>query len=160
MLRPILMLVFLSGCTGLAWNTTIANDPNVRVAMLASVRPGITTETDLTTRWGRPTQKIREGAETRYIYRDMRNPPDIRFPQFGTNAAYVVVLFQYGLAVGAYSSDTEGCRATFAPRPPGHGFDNPSTVHAVNCGAGFRPFAPERGAFGPGDGTSTAGGKM
>ena len=139
-MRPVFLIVLcLSGCTGLAWNTTVANDPGVRVAMLASVRPGVSTETDVRTRWGRPTQKVREGAEVRYIYRDMRNPEGNYALQFGTSDAYVVVVFQYGIATRAYSSDTEGCRGTFAPRPPGHGFDNPGTVHAVNCGAGFRP---------------------
>lgn len=160
MVRIIPILILLTGCSGLAWNTTVANDPGVRVAMLASVQPGISTETDITTRWGRPTQKVREGAELRYIYRDMRNPPDVYVPQFGDSSAYVVIVFQYGLAVGAYSSDTEGCRATFAPRPPGHGFDNPSTVHPVNCGPGFRPFAPARGSLGTPDKTSTGDGKL
>ena len=69
-----------------------------------------------------------------YVYRNMKNPPGYYTPQFGNSGAYVVVSFQYGLAIGAYSSDTEGCRATFAPRPPGQAFDNPSTVHAVGCG--------------------------
>ncbi len=107
--------------------------------MLASVDPGVSTEADVRTRWGRPTQKVREGAETRYIYRDMRNPPGYFAPQFGRSDAYVVVVFQYGIATRAYSSDTEGCRGTFAPRPPGHGFDNPGTVFAVNCGEGIGP---------------------
>lgn len=145
-------ILMLTGCTGLAWNTTVANDPAVRMAMLASVRPGITTETDLTTRWGKPTQKVREGGETRYIYRDMRNPDGYHFPQFGDSSAYVVVVFQYGLATDAYSSDTEGCRATFAPRPPNHGFDNPSTVHPVNCGAVARPGTPDHEIFTAGKG--------
>ncbi len=76
-------------------------------------------------------------GQVAYIYRNMSNPPGYYTPQFGNSQAYVVVLFQYGLAVGAYSSDTEGCRATFPPRPPGPGFDNPSTVHAVNCGVAY-----------------------
>jgi hypothetical protein len=139
MFRVILLLLMLSGCTGLAFNTTLANEPEVRNAMLTSVRPGVTTERDVTTRWGRPTQKIREGAEVSYVYRDMRNPPGFYAPQFGNSGAYVVIVFQFGLAVGAYSSDAEGCRATFAPRPPGHGFDNPSTVKPVNCGPTTRP---------------------
>lgn len=139
MLRVTLICLMLSGCTGLAFNTTLANDPGVRNAMLTSVRPGVTTERDVTTRWGRPTQKIREGAEISYVYRDMRNPPGFYAPQFGTSTAYVVIVFQYGLAVGAYSSDTEGCRATFAPRPPGHAFDNPSTLKPINCGSTNRP---------------------
>ena len=155
-MRSILTLLFflvLAGCSGLAWNTTVANDPNVRWAMLASVRPGITTETDLTARWGKPTQKIRRGAETRFVYRDMTTPEGYAPPQFGRSDAYVIVVFQYGIAVGAYSSETEGCRATFAPRPPGHGFDNPSTVHPVNCplasGGGTLPDAGTPGPLSP-----------
>ena len=147
MFRILLLAFCLGGCTGLAWNTTVANDPVARMAMLASVRPGISTETDVTTRWGRPTQKIREGGESRFIYRDMRNPPGYAAPQFGMSDAYVVVVFQYGIAVEAYSSDTEGCRGTFAPRPPGAGFDNPGTLHPVNCGAGFRGTTSEKGTL-------------
>ena len=64
----------------------------------------------------------------------MTNPPGYHIPQFGDSSAYVVVLFQYGVAIGAYSSDIEGCRATFAPRPPGAGYPNPATVKPVNCG--------------------------
>ena len=136
------MLVFcllLAGCGGLSWNTTLANDPAVRTAMVTSVRPGISTETDIVTRWGNPTQKVREGAETRFIYRDMSNPPGYLAPQFGNSAGYVVIVFQYGIAREAYSSDTEGCRGTFAPRPPGFGFYNPTTVKPVNCGGTDTP---------------------
>ncbi|QMU58895.1 MAG: hypothetical protein GKR98_12220 [Boseongicola sp.] len=124
----------LGGCGGLAWNATLANHPQVRADMLDSVKPGVTTEITHTSRWGNPTQKIREGAQTRFIYRDMSNPPEYRFPQFGDSSRYVVVIFQYGIAVSAYSSDNEGCRGTFAPRPPGAGFENPTTIHPVNCG--------------------------
>ncbi len=102
--------------------------------MLNSVVPGRTTEKRYVAQWGHPTQKIREGGQVSYVYRNMRNAPGYYAPQFGNSQAYVVVSFQYGLAIGAYSSDTEGCRATFSPRPPGQGLDNPSTVHAVNCG--------------------------
>lgn len=115
----------------------MADHPQVRRAMLASVVPGRTTEKRFALQWGNPTQKSREGGQTAYIYRNMSNPPGYYTPQFGNSRAYVVVLFQYGIAVGAYSSDTEGCRATFPPRPPGPGFDNPSTVHAVNCGVTY-----------------------
>ena len=126
--------LLLAGCGGVAWNTTVADHPQVRSAMLASVVPGRTTEKRYVAQWGNPTQKIREGGQVSYVYRNMSNPPGYYVPQYGNSQAYVVVSFQYGLAIGAYSSDTEGCRATFAPRPPGQGFDNPSTVHAVNCG--------------------------
>ena len=127
----------LAGCGGLAWNTTVADHPQVRQAMLASVQPGYTTEKRFVTQWGNPTQKIHEGAQVSYVYRNMKNPPGYYAPQFGNSGEFVVVAFQYGLAVGGYSSDTQGCRATFAPRPPGQGFDNPSTVHAVNCGVSY-----------------------
>lgn len=102
--------------------------------MLASVQPGRTTETRFRTQWGQPTQKIREGGQVAYVYRNMTNPPGYLFPQFGDSGSHVVVLFQYGVAVGAYSSDVQGCRATFAPRPPGAHYPNPSTVKPVNCG--------------------------
>lgn len=133
----ILLVLFIfafAGCGGTAWNTTVADHPQVRAAMLASVHPGRTTEKRYVAQWGQPTQKIREGGQVSYVYRNMKNAPGYYAPQFGNSQAYVVVSFQYGLAIGAYSSDTEGCRATFAPRPPGQNFDNPSTVHAVNCG--------------------------
>lgn len=133
-MRWLVVQMFLAGCGGLAWNTTVADHPQVRAAMLASVEPGKTTETRFRTQWGNPTQKIREGGQTAYVYRNMTNPPDYLFPQFGDSSMYVVVLFQYGVAIAAYSSDVEGCRATFAPRPPGAAHPNPSTVRPVNCG--------------------------
>lgn len=132
----LLCFLILAGCGGLAWNTTVADHPQVRQAMLASVQTGMT-EKSFASQWGNPTQKIREGAQVSYVYRNMSNPTGYYTPQFGTSGQFVVVSFQYGLAVGAYSSDTQGCRATFAPRPPGHGFDTPSTVHAVNCGVSY-----------------------
>lgn len=133
-MRTLAFLLLLAGCGGLAWNTTVADHPQVRAAMLASVEPGKTTETRFRSQWGNPTQRIREGAQVSYVYRNMTNPPDYLVPQFGDSSMYVVVLFQYGVAVGAYSSDLEGCRATFAPRPPGAAYPNPSTVKPVNCG--------------------------
>ena len=137
MARVLFLCCLLCGCGGVSWNTTVANHPQLRAAMVASVVPGRTTEKRFVLQWGNPTQKQREGAQVAYIYRNMSNPPGYYTPQFGNSQAYVVVLFQYGLAVGAYSSGTEGCRATFPPRPPGPGFDNPSTVHAVNCGVAY-----------------------
>lgn len=133
----IVLLLTLPGCGGLAWNTTVADHPQVRQAMLASVIPGYTTEKQFSGQWGNPTQKIHEGAEVSYVYRNMKNPPGYYAPQYGNSGAFVVVAFQYGVAIGGYSSDEQGCRATFAPRPPGQGFDNPSTVHAVNCGVSY-----------------------
>ncbi|AZQ66587.1 hypothetical protein EF888_05190 [Silicimonas algicola] len=135
-MRRLLLLaaLALAGCGGQAWNTAVADHPQVREAMLASVVPGQTTEKRFVAQWGMPTQKINEGAQISYVYRNMTNPPGYYAPQFGTSAEFVVAMFQYGLAIGAFSSDTQGCRATFAPRPPGPNLDNPSTVHAVNCG--------------------------
>ncbi len=132
----LLGFLLLAGCGGLAWNTTVADHPQVRQAMLASVQLGMS-EKSFANQWGNPTQKIREGAQVSYVYRNTKNPTGYYAPQFGNSGQFVVVAFQYGLAVGAYSSDTQGCRATFAPRPPGRGFDNPSTVHAVNCGVAY-----------------------
>ena len=146
-LALVLVITLLAGCGGMAWNTTVADHPQVRSAMLASVVPGRTTEKRYVAQWGQPTQKIREGGQVSFVYRNMKNAPGYYAPQFGNSAAYVVVSFQYGLAIGGYSSDTEGCRATFAPRPPGQNFDNPSTVHTVSCGVSydgsseFRPIA-------------------
>ena len=133
----LLLCLILAGCGGLAWNTTVADHPQVRQSMLASLQPGYTTEKEFIARWGNPTQKMREGGQVSYVYRNMKNPPGYYAPQFGSSTAFVVVAFQYGIAVGGYSSDTQGCRATFAPRPPGQGFDNPSTVYSVNCGVSY-----------------------
>jgi hypothetical protein len=134
MMRNVLFCLTLCGCGGLSWNTTVADHAQVRASMLESVVADKTTEKSLVSRWGNPTQKIREGGQVSYVYRNMENPPGYRFPQFGNSSAFVVVEFQFGLAVRAYSSDTQRCRATFAPRPPGAGFDNPATVHPSNCG--------------------------
>lgn len=138
-----LILVFLlSGCGGVAWNSTVADSPVTRQAMLASLVPGQTTEKRFVAQWGSPTQKIREGAQVSYVYRNMRNPAGYAAPQFGDSSQFVVVQFQYGLAIAGYSSDTQGCRATFPPRPPGSGFDNPTTVHPVNCIGVSNPVGP------------------
>lgn len=128
------LVVVLSGCSGLAWNTTLADHPQVRNTMLDSVVPGQTTEAGFRARWGNPTQRVREGGQVSYVYRNMTNPPGFYFPQFGDSTAFVIVQFQYGVATTAYSSDSQGCRATFAPRPPGETFFNPTSVKPVNCG--------------------------
>ncbi len=127
-------MLALAGCGGIAGNTTIAETPAVRAAMVESAVPGVTTEATYITRWGLPTQKLREGGEVRYVYRNMRDADGYYVPNFGSSTDYVIVRFQYGIAVGAYSSDMEGCRATFPPRPPNQGFDNPFVVHPANCG--------------------------
>ncbi len=141
-MRLLILILCLSGCGGLAWNTTVADAPSSRWAMLSSIEPGLTTEKRFVAQWGNPTQKIREGAQVSYVYRNMRNPAGYAAPQFGDSSQFVVVQFQYGLAIGGYSSDTQGCRATFAPRPPGQGFDNPTTVRAVNCAGISNPLGP------------------
>lgn len=128
------LALLLAGCGNLAWNTTVSDHPQVRSAMLSSIQPGLTTETGFRTRWGNPTQKIRDGGQVAYVYRNMTNPRSYLFPQFGESNDFVVVEFQYGVATRAYSSDMQGCRATFAPRPPGAAYPNPSTVKPVNCG--------------------------
>ncbi len=137
MIRGAIVCLWLSGCGGLAWNTTLADDAGVRSAMLASVVPGRTTEGDVKARWGNPTQKIREGAQVTYVYRNMSNPPGPYALQFGDSTAYVLIEFQYGIATEVRTPEIEGCRSTFPPRPPGPGFDNPSTVKPVNCGTRF-----------------------
>ena len=141
-MRLLILVLFLSGCGGLAWNTTVADVPSSRAAMLSSIVPGATTEKRFVAQWGNPTQKIREGAQVSYVYRNMRNPAGYAAPQFGDSSQFVVVQFQYGLAIGGYSSDTQGCRATFPPRPPGPGLDNPTTVHPVNCAGVPNPIGP------------------
>ncbi len=120
-------LLLMAGCTGTAWNTEVANTPAARDEIARSVIPGTTTETAMVTRWGYPTQKIKDGAQTEFIYRDMRNPPGYIAPQFGDSQRYVIVTFQYGLATGVRTSDGIPCRGTFVPRPPGYGYGNPGT---------------------------------
>ncbi|MEM9710487.1 MAG: hypothetical protein AAF871_17085 [Pseudomonadota bacterium] len=132
--RSLCFALAVSGCAPLAWDTTIAETPDRRRAMVESVEFGKTTETAFVTRWGAPTQRVREGGQTELIYRSMENPPGYYSPQFGDSANYVIVTFQYGHAVGIRTSDTEGCRATFRPRPAGPGDWNLSTVHPTeNC---------------------------
>lgn len=132
-LLPLLVLI-LAACSETARDTTIAATADRRAVMAASVVPGKTTETELITRWGAPTQRVREGGQTEFIYRAMTNPAGYYAPRFGDSANYVIVTFQYGLAVGVRTSETEGCRATFPPSPPGPGFPHLTTVHpAATC---------------------------
>ncbi|MBT8409104.1 MAG: hypothetical protein KJN93_05720, partial [Alphaproteobacteria bacterium] len=99
--------------------------------MLQSVKIGTTTETAFVTRWGNPTQKVRSGAQTEFIYRNIIDPGSASPIQYGRSDAFVIVTFQYGTAVAVRSTETEYCRATFPPRPPGHGFNTPATVRPV-----------------------------
>lgn len=141
----------LTGCSGLTWDTEVASTFAARTAMAEFVEPGSTTVTAFTTRWGKPTQKVREGGQTEFIYRDVKNPPGWLLPQFGNNEHYVIVTFQYGLATAVRTSDGIDCRGTFPPRPPGFDYDNPTTVKLVGKCA---PPSWWRGGRGrdPGDG--------
>ncbi|MEL6168336.1 MAG: hypothetical protein AAFR35_06570 [Pseudomonadota bacterium] len=135
-LGVILLALTLTGCGEVAFNTTVADRQVTRFAMLSSVQIGETTERQFVTRWGLPTQKVLEGGRTEYIYRNMRDDFVTAPTQFGDSLNYVIVTFEYGVAIGARSGDFERCRGTFAPRPPGYGFTNPSTVHVVGaCGS-------------------------
>lgn len=121
---------FATACTGLSWDTRLAETRATRLAMLQSVEIGRTTERQFTARWGQPTQRIREGGQTDLVYRAITDVP-ARFPQVGSSDRFVIVTFQYGKAVGARSNDTELCRATFPPRPPGFGFSAPAIVRPI-----------------------------
>jgi hypothetical protein len=135
--------VCVASCTGLAWNTEVASTETARLSMAASVLPGQTTEKGLVTRWGNPTQKVREGGQTEFIYRSMKNPPGWYVPH-----NYVIVTFQYGLASGVRTSDGIECRGTFPPRPPSYVLDNPSTVRLVGaCSGGLSEQADRRGPW-------------
>lgn len=112
-LLPIFACLSLAACGGVAWDTTLADAPAARLAMAASVVPGLTTEGAHVARWGPPYQKIREGGEVTYVYRG----PDRRAAEF------VLVRFQYGRAVSVLTSEFERCRASFSPRVPGYGVD-------------------------------------
>ncbi|MEL7025877.1 MAG: hypothetical protein AAGO57_01425 [Pseudomonadota bacterium] len=130
----IIFVILFAGCEETAWDTTIAATEDRRAEMAGSVAIGTTTETEFITRWGAPTQRVREGGQTEFIYRSMENPPGYNAPRFGDSANYVIVTFQYGRAVGVRTSETEGCRATFPPSPPGPGFPHYTTVHpAATC---------------------------
>lgn len=117
------LLLSLAACGGVAWDTEIAETATARRAMLDSVRIGVTTETEFVTRWGPPFQKIREGGRTEFVYRRQE-----------VNSRYVIVTFDYGVAIAARSNDMELCRGAFLSRVPGYGIDSQDTVVAVgNC---------------------------
>jgi len=102
------------------------------LAMMQSVTIGKTAEREFVIRWGNPTQKARQGGQTEFIYRNIIDPGSIHPIQYGRSDAFVIATFQYGRAVAVRSSETELCRATFPPRPPGHGFNTPATVRALS----------------------------
>lgn len=129
-------VLVMTGCSGVAKNTTVASTSAARAAMADFVVPGHTTDTELTTRWGNPVQKVRRGAQTEFIYRDMRNS-SFALAQFGTSTDYVIVTFQYGMATDVRTSDEIACRGTFTPRPPNYTFDNPTRVELIgSCRTG------------------------
>lgn len=120
MLRLTLLILSLTGCGGVAYQTTVADSAAVRRAMITSVFVGETTKTAFVTRWGPPLQKQREGAREEFIYRSQNN-----------SNAYVIVTFDFGVAIAVRSNETEGCRGTFPARVPGFGFDRPDPVAPV-----------------------------
>lgn len=133
-MRPVgfLLLVPLAACGGVALTTTVADRAEVRRAMVDSVEIGRTTDDAFVLRWGPPHQKAKEGGRVNFIYRSPRQ-----------SAAFVIVTFDYGIAVDASSTETEACRATFAPRVPGYGFDRIEPVHPSGwCGPATRPGVP------------------
>ncbi len=152
----------LAACDGTAWNTTVADTHVTRLHMLSSVDIGATTETEFVTRWGQPTQKIREGARTEFIYRNMGVIGPEYPMQTGDSQNFVIVTFEHGVAIAARSNEDELCRATFAPRPPGPYFNNPSIIHPVGeCSGPVRGETVPSDAFnaGGGSGDGAAGGK-
>ena len=136
----LILFLFLPACGGIAYNTKVADSYAVRRAMVESVVIGQTSEREFTTRWGNPVQKAYEGGQVEFIYRDMSDRATHKLFNRGDSGRYVIVTFQYGRAVAVRTNDTETCRATFPPRPPGPGFDNAGTVHPVpNCPGLMRP---------------------
>ena len=128
----LLLIPVLAACAPVALNTTVADRAEVRRAMVESVRIGVTTDDEFVLRWGPPFQQAREGGRTSYIYRSTRQ-----------SANFVIVAFDYGVAVDVRSTETEACRATFAPRVPGYGFDQVETAHPSGwCGPASRPGVP------------------
>lgn len=134
-MRWLLILFALTACGEVAYNTRVADSPPTRQAMRDSVTLGYTTAGAHIARWGAPTQRIREGGQISFVYRNMRNPLlRLPVPQYGKSDQFAVVVFQYGVAAAVYTSDSQGCRGTFPQRPPGPGLPNPGTVRPVNCG--------------------------
>ena len=137
---PFLYLTVVSSCGGIAWNNTVADDFAVRRAMVESLEIGQTTETQWTTRWGRPVQKVREGAQTDFIYRNLKDEKEGKLFFIGESTEYVIVSFQYGVAIGIVTSDDVDCRATFQARPPGQNWDYPGTTYPMqDCPGRYVP---------------------
>ena len=141
MFRLAVFLFFaVSACGGIAWDTTVADSADVRMRMVESVVIGETTDDAFVLRWGPPLQKAREGGRTDFIYRRQDQ-----------NGAFVIVSFDYGLATGVRSTETEACRATFSPRVPGYGLDRPEVVVPVGfCARVPRPGVPDDDYVGAG----------
>ncbi len=130
---PMLAMV-LTGCGGLAYDTRVAHTMVTRLAMLDSISIGDTTETQFVTRWGNPLQKVRDGGRVEYIYRSLNGDP----------TAFVIVTFEYGVAIAARSTETEGCRASFAPRIPGYAGDTADIVKPIGwCENAVDPYVPQ-----------------
>lgn len=132
-MRPALLaLIPLLACGEIARDTRVADREEVRRAMVESVEIGRTTDNAYVLRWGQPHQKQREGGRTAFIYRSQLQSEN-----------FVIVYFDYGIAAGVASSETESCRGTFAPRIPGYGFDRIEPVYPVGwCGPAGRPGVP------------------
>jgi hypothetical protein len=128
----LLALLPLLACGEVALDTRIADQAEVRRKMVESVDIGRTTDDAFILRWGPPHQKQREGGREAFVYRSQLQ-----------SERFVIVHFDYGIASGVASSETEACRGTFAPRVPGYGFDRIEPVHPVGwCGPAERPGVP------------------
>ena len=100
---------FLLSC-GLSVDTRVADHPVTRMAIVHSIKLGQTTPAQLIAQWGHPFQKSREGGRVDYVYR-AHGPGD---------GGFVIVTFEYNLAINVRSNETQGCRARFSPRVPGY----------------------------------------
>ena len=127
-MRWLILSVFLSACGGLAWDTHVAATPQVRDQMVASIVLTETTEDQVVARWGNPYQKVPIGGWVEYVYRSAMGDP----------SQFVIVTFEHGTTIAVRSTETEGCRADFAPRLPGYGYDTPDIVKPIGtCGSGW-----------------------
>ena len=124
-MRWIVLLFWLGACGGVAWDTHVADTAVVRQQMVASVAIGDTTEDQYVARWGNPYQRARYGARVDYVYRSALGDP----------SHFVIVTFEMGVAIAVKLTETEACRADFAPRFPGYGWDTPEIVKPIGtCG--------------------------